>query len=85
MLTPRKPGADVSFQSGAKAVCNYRATSNNVREYYEIMFHSVAERTFIDSIILGPKNDSDLDSIKRLLGCHGFSGVNVTRSRTTYR
>ena len=85
MLTPRNPGSVVNFQSGARAVCNYRATSNNVREYYEIIFHSAAKHTFIDSIVLGPKNDSDLDSIKRLVEYYDFSDVNVKRSKTTYR
>ncbi len=85
ILTPDPKTPSVSFDSGAKAVRGYRASDKDVREYYDFSFASVSPNELLHEIVLGPKNGSNDDVIRRLLDDGGFDQVTIDRSTASYR
>lgn len=81
LLTPDLEAAEVEFACRTKALRKFRATETEIRNYYELPIPA----DFIENVVLGPKNASNLDVVKQLLTSSGFENVSVTCSNASYR
>lgn len=85
ILTPGPDDSAIVFKSGETAVRKYRASESDIREYYELSFRNVDPNDLIQKVVLGPRNASDLDAVRRLLRDKGFTNVDVGKSVASYR
>jgi len=85
MITPGLNGGKIQFANGATAEHKYRATESDIRDYYELKFPQEIIKNLIRSVVLGPKNTSDISTVERYLKSNGYDNVTVSRSKTTYR
>ncbi len=83
LLTP-DPGQDEIFLNELTAKRCYRATDFDVREYFELPFEKHRE-DFISEVVIGPRNESNIKSIERLLKRYGYTGAAVFKSAASYR
>ena len=81
LLTPDLEAAEVGFVCGTRALRKFRATETEIRNYYELPIPA----DFIENVVLGPKNASNLDVVKQMLTSSGFENVSVTCSNASYR
>lgn len=64
---------------------DYFATATEVREFCEFCFGDFDGTDFINSITLGPKNRTNVDTLKRCLDSFGMSSVKINKSSISYR
>lgn len=83
LLTPSKDQNEIQLNK-SKAIRRYRATDSDIREYLELSFDLPREQ-LISEIVLGPRNNSNIESIRRLLKINGYGDVNVAISAASYR
>lgn len=72
-----------TLKSGTKVVRKYRATDSGVREYCEIDIARLLPDA-VTEVIIGPRSDSHLDVVERLLRAVGCKAC-VRRSAATYK
>ncbi len=86
ILTPKHDaGGIITFPSGETAERKYRATETDVREYYELSLTAINPNDLISEIVLGPKNVSNPEALKRQLKELGFDNIVIRKSAATYR
>ena len=64
--------------------CDFRASGDRIVPYVTLPLAEVGTRA-IDHILLGPKNQTPLEVVRALLAKYGMVGVNVERSKASYR
>jgi hypothetical protein len=81
---PSEPGSlPIQLKSGATVTRKYRAVDTGIREYCEINMDNIMPDA-IGEVILGPRSDSHIDVVKRMLAAVN-SGALVRCSSATYR
>lgn len=86
ILTPEHDvQGTITFPSGATVERKYRATETDVREYYELSLTTIDPNDLLSEIVLGPKNVSNPEALKRQLKELKFDNVAVRKSTATYR
>ena len=84
ILTALPGFPNVQLPRGASARLMYRATDAGLREHYELGLNPQWP-SVISEIVLGPKNDSNVEVVRRFLNSVGLPNVPVRRSAATYR
>lgn len=84
LLTPSNGRDDIDLNNKAKAVRKYRPTETDIRTYFELSF-TINPDDLIEEIVLGPKNTSDIGTVKSFLKSCGFTNTEVTKSAASYR
>ncbi|TGQ08701.1 MULTISPECIES: DUF2971 domain-containing protein [unclassified Mesorhizobium] len=74
----------VSFLTGSDHDCKFRATTDRIIPYREFSL-KLPDNAAIKEVIIGPRNISSVDLIKKLLAKHDLHDVKVSRSEATYR
>lgn len=58
----------------------FRSTRDKIISYFEFSFKPES----VKEIILGPKNNFDVETLRMFLGANGFKGVNIKKSKIPY-
>lgn len=84
ILTLDNPTSCPPLNLGATAILKHRDASTGVREYYELSW-PIEQNKIISAVILGPKNDSKIPVVKRILEANGYMNTSICKSKLTYK
>lgn len=85
ILTPRSTISQFSLNNNAQAIKKFRATSTEIRDYYELTLPPKDLNKVIRQVVLGPKNRSSVEVVQRMLESKGLGYVDVVKSAASYR